>query len=827
MAIKSLIRMYGRLSAGTVRPAGACSHLNSLLAAVGPMIVMSAAPSTVGAQTATAANEVLEEIVVIGTRRPGRSAAESTAPIDVISGDAFAQVGNTADITDNLRFNIPSFNATVASGDGDTFVRPTSLRGLAPDQTLVMLNGKRRHRAALIAEFVPSAGKGAHGPNIGMIPSIALERVEVLRDGASAQYGSDAIAGVINLVTREAAEGSEVRLHYGQFYEGEQSYTVAGNFGLPLSDNGFLNVSLEYAGNDALSRGIQPTNAQAFIDAGVPGVGQDSPFDDAPLVQTWGRAQGENVRMFFNAGVDIDDDTSVYAQSNYADTFGRYRFFYRDPDHITLRTLREEHGFDGLPGGFTPYFDGDQEDFSLVGGIRGSFGNGVVYDFSAGYGYNGIDFVLNNTINQSIGLGADGNPAQRDFDVGDLQQEEVNLNADFSRQLSDTAHLAFGAEWREETFTVIAGEPASYFGAGSSGFKGFEPQNSGDFSRDNYALYAEIEQDLSADFVLQYAARYEDFSDFGDTVNGKVAARYDATPNFALRGALSTGFHAPTPGQANIQKITTTFDNDLGLQVESGTVAPNHPLAIAAGGSPLTEEQSTNFSVGFIAGFGAATSITADAYRIDIEDRIFKTQNLPSIDPVTGVGSNVQFFTNALALDVTGLDLVLTSSIDWGGSGANTGLGVAYNRNEVDVTSQRAVNGILPVSAASVEDIEESYPRDNIAVTTTTSAGTNWSLLIRLNYFGSHYDERGRIGGADGGALTKKLGSTTFVDVEFGYGISDDLRLTLGAANLFDDYVDRIEPPYANRLDAGLPYARRTATNFEGGSWYARMVYNW
>ena len=213
--------------------------------------------------------------------------------------------------------------------------------------------------------------------------------------------------------------------------------------------------------------------------------------------------------------------------------------------------------------------------------------------------------------------------------------------------------------------------------------------------------------------MLQYAARYEDFSDFGDTVNGKVAARYDATPDFALRGALSTGFHAPTPGQANIQKITTTFDNDLGLQVESGTVPPDHPLAIAAGGSPLTEEQSTNFSVGFIAGFGAATTITADAYRIDIEDRIFKTQNLPTIDPDTGVGSNVQFFTNALGLEVTGLDLVLTSSFDWGPGGVNTGLSVAYNRNEVDVISQRAVNGILPVSAANVEDIEESYPQDN------------------------------------------------------------------------------------------------------------------
>ena len=778
-------------------------------------------------QAESAEHDLLEEVLVIGTRRPGSSAEESTAPIDVISGDTFLQAGNTGDITDNLRFQVPSFNATIASGDGDTFVRPTALRGLAPDQMLVMVNGKRRHRNALIAEFVPAAGKGAQGPNMGMIPSIALERVEVLRDGASAQYGGDAIAGVINLVTRSESEGGEVRMHYGQFYEGEQSYSVAGNFGLPLTDRGFLNASVEYASNQALSRGVQRANAQALIDAGVPGVGQDTPFHDAPLTQSWGRAQTENVRLFFNAGSDISEDVSVYAQSNYADTFGRYRFFYRNPDHITLRTLREEHGFDGLPAGFTPFFDGHQEDFSFVGGVHGHIENGLHYDVSAGYGFNEIDFFLNNTINQSLGLGVHGNPAQRDFDVGDLQQEELSLNADFTRQLTDTAHLAFGAEWREETFTVVPGEPAAYFGFGSSGFKGFEPGNSGDFSRDNYALYAEIEQNLSADFLLQYAARYEDFSDFGDTINGKVAARYDASPNFALRGAVSTGFHAPTPGQANIQKITTTFDNDLGLQVESGTVPPDHPLAVAAGGSPLTEEQSTNVSLGLLAGFGAATSLTADAYRIDVDDRIFKTQNLPTFDPVTGVGSNVQFFTNALSLRVTGLDLVLASSFGWGSSGVDTGLTVAYNRNKVDVVSQRAVNGVLPVSEASVEDIEESYPRDRVTVSAITSAGGAWNLLVRLNHYGPHYDERGRIGGVDDSPPSRQVGSTVFVDVEFAYDVADSWRLVLGASNLFDDYVDRVLPPYANRVSAGLVHPRRTAANFEGGSWYARMVHNW
>lgn len=798
-----------------------------LLACLALLLGLHLAPATARAQSLEAEESVIEEIVVIGSRKRGRSAAESTAPIDVISGESFGLVGNTADITDNLRVSVPSYNASIASGDGDTFVRPTSLRGLAPDQTLVMVNGKRRHRAALIAEFVPSAGKGAHGPNIGMLPGIAFKRVEILRDGASAQYGSDAIAGVINFVTRDASEGGELRVQYGQFYEGEQSYLIAGNVGLGVGDRGFLNLSAEYAENDGLSRGIQRVNAQALIDEGVPGVGADTPFHDAPLVQSWGRAHSRNIRLFFNAGIDIGANATAYAQGNYSDVFGRYRFFFRAPDHITLRTLREQFGFNGLPAGFTPIFDGDQRDSSFISGLRGELGNGILYDVSVGYGENRINFILNNTINQSLGLGPDGNPAQRDFDVGDLEQQETTINADFSRQFTDSLHLAFGAEWREETFVVIAGEPSSWFGAGSSGFKGFEPQNAGDFSRDNYALYAEIEQDVSDSLLAQYALRYEDFSDFGDTINGKVAVRYDATDRFALRGALSTGFHAPTPGQANIQKITTTFDNDLGLQVESGTVPPTHPLALAAGGSPLTEEKSTNVSVGFATGFGESTTLTADFYRIEVEDRIFKTQNLPTINPLTGVGSNVQFFTNALDLNVTGWDLVLTTAFDWGRSGLSTALTAAYNHNEVKVDSQTAINGVLPVSEASVEDIEESYPQDRMTITATTSGAGNWDFLVRINYFGAHYDERGRIGGVDGGPPTQKVGSTVFVDLELGYQLDPCWRLTAGASNAFDEYVDVVGPPNANRQNVGLLYPRRTAANFEGGSWYIRANYVW
>ena len=791
-------------------------------------VLLATAPAQ--AQDGAAAQEI-EEVVVIGSRfATARSASDAAAPVDVFSSEDIGRVGNHTDLTDSLRALAPSYNAPTASGDGDTFVRSTSLRGLAPDQTLVMINGKRRHRAALIAEFVPAAGKGAHGPNIGLIPTIAVERVEVLRDGAVAQYGADAIAGVINLRMKDAAEGGEVRVDYGEFFEGEQSMKVAANAGLPLGPDGFLNLSLEYVDNEGLSRGRQRPNAQALIDAGVTGVGADAPFDDAPFVQTWGRPQTEDYRVFLNAGAPLSETADAYLHGNFASTEGRYRFFYRAGDnpatqaneaHSTIRALGIENR---LPQGFTPFFDGDHRDYSLVTGIRGEAGE-LGYDFSVGFGEDRLDFLLNNTVNPDVGLGADGLPAQRDFAVGALRQQETNVNADFTRRLTDTLQFAFGAEWREETFTVIAGEPSSYLGAGSSGFKGLEPINAGAFSRHNSALYGEFEQEVSSRILLQYALRYERFSDFGGTWNGKLAMRQDITDSFTVRGSVNTGFHAPTPGQSNLQKVTTTFDNDTGLQVESGTVRPDHPSAIAAGGTALEEEQSVDYSIGVWVGVGPV-EVTADLYSIDIDGRIYKTQNLPFFD-AAGVARNVQFFTNALNLEVTGLDVVATTHFDWGDCGVRTDLSFAWNHNEVEVASQSRVNGILPVSAADVEDIEKSYPEDRFTLTASTLLSPRLDLMVRVNYYGEHYDERGRIRGVDGNAPTKLLGSTVFVDAELRFDVSEAMRLAFGATNVFDEYIDVIGPPYANRLSVGLPYARRTAANFEGGSWYLRGSYHW
>jgi iron complex outermembrane receptor protein len=772
---------------------------------------------------------LLEEVITTGTRSArARSAEDSPVPVDVLKGEDFDAFGGTADLTDNLKSLVPSYTATPATGDGSAFVRPTSLRGTAPDQTLVLVNGKRRHRSALVQFFAPAAGNGAHGVDIGMIPGIAIKQVEVLRDGAAAQYGSDAIAGVINFITRDAPEGGEAFIQWGQHYDGEDSLRVGANAGFAVGEGGFINASIEYINNDALSRGIQRfSDAEALLAAGVPAsqIGADTPFGDEPLLQSWGRPETSGTRIFINSGFDLSDTARLYAWFGYGDTKGRYRFFYRTPDHSSLLPLREQ-GYTGLPAGFTPFLDGDQKDTTFVGGLDGEFQNGMYYDFSVGYGKNDLDYFLNNTVNPAIGLTPDLQIPQMDFDVGGYQQKEWNLNADFSMPIRDNINLGFGAEWREETYTAIAGEPNSYEGPGSSGFKGITPRDSGDFSRDNWGIYGDIEHDVSDEWLMQYALRYENFSDFGGTLNGKLATRYRVNDGFALRGAISTGFHAPTPGQANVRTTITTFDGTTGLQVEEGLVPSTDPRVEQVGGTALTEETAVNFSAGFTADVGETGQLTVDLYRIDVDDRIYRTGDiaLPNQPPPPAPELTISFYTNALDVRHTGVDIVYNAAFDWPSSG-QTLLTFAYGYNKVKVTGQKFINGVQPVSDATVEDIENNYPNHRFVLTSNTIWGDHWNFLVRANFYGSHYDERGTINAAV--EPSAKIGSTIYFDMELGYRINDRFKLAAGAVNVFDSYIDEIGPPNANRLSVGLQYPRRSAANYEGGFWYLRGSVFW
>ncbi len=754
--------------------------------------------------------EQAEVISILGTRGAPRTVTDSPVAIDVFSGEEFTANGNTADITDNLKSLVPSFTATPATGDGSAFIRPTSLRGMAPDQTLILVNGKRRHRSSLVQFFAPAAGNGAHGVDIGMIPSIALKSVEVLRDGAAAQYGSDAIAGVMNFQLKDADEGGSVVAQYGEFFEGEQSWIVGANAGFALGTDGFFNISFETNDNEALSRGIQRPNAQQLIDDGVQGVGADSPFGDAPFVQTWGRPETSGTRVAFNSGYEINDAIELYMHGGYADTDGRYRFFYRNPGHSTLTDVTS------LPAGYTPFLDGAQKDSSLVGGLKGETSNELTYNFSVGIGKNELAYFLNNTVNPALVV--NGDPGQRNFDMGGYEQEEVNFNADFAMPLTDDIFLGFGAEWREETFTTVAGELAAYENGSPSGMTAVSSREAGEFSRDNIAIYVDVEYNVSDDLLLQTALRYEDFSDFGNTINGKFAARYNVSDDFVLRGSISTGFHAPTPGQANVSTIITTFDGATGMQVEEGLFPVDDPLAIANGASPLTEEQSQSTSFGFTYSGMSDSNLAVDFYQTNVDDRIYRVGDIGQPD-----GSSVSFFTNALDVKHRGMDIVFTTSFDWSNS-ASTKFTYAFNHNTVDVTRQSSLDGINPVvSDSSVEDIENNYPENRFVATAVTDFADNYQVMLRANWYGEHYDERGTINAEV--QPTAKIDPVFFLDLEFNYFATDDLTLTVGAANIFDTFVNEIGEENANRLSVGLQYPRRTPANYEGGSWYLRAKY--
>ena len=759
----------------------------------------------------------IDEIVTLGTRsvKP-RSATDSTVPIDVINSEALNSIGGGADIIDNLNTLVPSFSATPATGDDSAFVRPTTLRGMAADQTLILLNKKRRHRSSVVQLFAPAANNGSHAPDIGMIPAIAVKNVEVLRDGAASQYGSDAIAGVINFGLKDADEGGSVEATYGEHYEGEDNWKIAGNIGLKLGSTGFLNLSADTNKNDGLSRGDQRPDAQALIDMGVSGVGADAVFDDEPFVQSWGRPEYEATRFAFNGGIPLTENSEVYFFGNYSQTEGIFRFFYRDPansDLLETLALGATNLSRETNAGYTPYLVGEQDDYSVYVGIRGELTSDTNYDVSVGMGKNELDYTLYNSLNGDAAL-INGTNAQRTFDTGDFEQEEVNINVDFSTLLNEQLVLSYGAEWREEAFTIDAGEPQSFVGGGVSGRPGTRVEDAGENDRDNYAVYADLEHEISDELLMQYALRYEDFSDFGDTINGKVAFRYFLAEDTALRGSVSTGFHAPTPGQSNLRSTTTTFDN-MGNQIDVGLLPADSPEVASAGGAPLKEEESLGFTLGITSDIGESTTVTLDFYHIEVDDRIYRTE----------IG-DISFFTNALDVEHEGVDLVLTSYFDWTDS-VSTNITFAYNYNTVEVADTKIINGVQVVNDELVEDIENNYAEHNFTLGSNTNIGDRWNVMARARYIGEHYDERGDIAGTSSLGASAEIDPVVYVDLELNFDVTDNLRLTFGGANIFDEYPDKIKdvPGQANRISVGLPYPRRSPANYEGGSWYLKTTY--
>lgn len=912
------------------------------------------APSALAQQA-----DQIEELVIVGSRRDPRSAADSIAPVDVISGADFT-ANATSDISDLLRVAVPSYNVnTQPISDAATIVRPANLRGLSSDHTLVLLNGKRRHRASVISFLGGGISDGAHGPDVGVFPSIGLKQVEVLRDGASSQYGSDAIAGVINFTLKDDREGGAVELKWGSTYAGDgDNYRLSGNIGLPLGVNGFVNISAEFIEADDTIRSVQRTDAAQLIAAGnadVTALSVNTVTSD--VTQIWGQPNvNDDFKIFVNSGYEFNDSLEVYAFANYAERQVEGGFFYRNPtnragvyagpsvDPVTgaLSTADDAvasilvgdlsvssemtgdplidtagdcpagiplTGAGGLipnqavldqvtasdncfsfvelfPGGFVPRFGGDTSDAAIVIGARGtlSIGEGLNYDISYSYGNNETVFFINNTVNASLGPAQPfGNNGVTSFNPGAYEQTDNNFNLDVSYGLpvgfASDLNIAAGFEARSEEFSITEGDLASRqlgvlsspsiafpagqgFASSSNGFGGFvlpdpnRPLNdpnsvTEDFSQNNIALYLDVETDIIDSFSVQGAIRYENFNTFGSTFDWKLGVLFKATDNLRFRSTISTGFRAPTTGQANVVNVSTVFV--AGILADQGTI----PLSSGAGqfingrrADPFTlnPEESVNFSLG--TGFNVGGwAITLDYFNVKVDDRIalsptidflaelqaFALENgvssaglntsqlINTLDSLANFNaadfsgsedlSTFSVFTNNFDTSTQGLDLVANYPFTLVGGDAN--LSVAVNYTNTNVTNRGRFEDLGDLR---IRSLEENIPnwKGNIAL---TNSNGDWRWLVRANFHGAYFEDH-----LGNNGFPVDLGGEVTFDVELGYEISKGFELTAGASNVTDNFPDELPADIAGI--AGARYPSTAPYGFNGGQYYFRARYS-
>ena len=847
---------------------------------------------TVQAQQSEAG--VIEEIVIIGSRRQdGRSQAESLVPVDVISGDDFMAQGSTG-IDSQLANLVPSYNIDQQPiNDAATLVRPAKLRGLPPDSTLVLVNGKRRHRASVITFLGNGVADGSQGPDISSIPAIALKRVEVLRDGAAAQYGSDAIAGVINFELKDDAEGGMVEARWGEFYDGDgDGFNVSGNIGLPLSSNGFANLSFEYREADPTSRSQQRSDAQGLIDAGNTYI-TDSNYDSVfhPNVMVWGAPEFEyDYKFFGNAGFDISDNMEVYGYGNYAKRKVEGGFYFRNPhtrggvfdggkmtvDGVEYDTVKVAD-LDGIdmggacpairiidnvaspediasvqadpncesfitrfPGGFVPRFGGVMEDYGFALGIRGELADWHV-DLSGVYGRHNADFFMRHTLNTNLLAHPDLDITvaniPTDYNPGAYTETDYTINLDVSKLVDLAAFysplsVAFGLEHRQEKFKITqGGENAWYthrdegglfdqgFGPGSNGFTGFGPEIAKSWSRNSYAAYMDLEAELSEGVLLGAAGRYEDHKGVGETMDVKLSVRGQVTDNFAVRGAVSTGFRAPTVGQANVFNVTTAFTE--GKLQDEATIPPTHPASALIGGKPLTPEESINYTIGTVFNVGDV-DVTVDYFHIKVKDRIArssKRQLTPmevdileaqGVDDAASYSGGIRFFTNDFDTTTQGIDVIATYPVDMMGGHTNFSFAGNWTETTVDKFNPDVI------SDKRVIQLEKNLPRTRFTLSANHLQGP-WSFLARARYYGKFTEFT-----TDDGSARNEGDARALVDIEGSYTFKESLTLVAGAENVLDT-----KPSKLSSNVSGLVYTETSPYGFNGGFYYFRAIWSY
>ena len=841
-----------------------------------------------------------EEVVVVGTRRSqGRpTVTRSPVPVDVLTAEQL-RAQPSSDMAELVRVLAPSFNVnTQPISDAATAMRPMNFRNLAPDHMLVLVNGKRRHRGAVIAWLGNGLSDGSQGPDISTIPAIAVRQVELLRDGAAAQYGSDAIAGVLNFQLKDARQGGSFEYRQGLYADanagdpatcggvglscaaiGDRAgrYSVAGNAGLPLGNAGFINMSLEYGAQDPTNRAAQRDDAAWLGPAGGPAA--------RDTAQVWGTPRiDDDLKLFVNSGLQLASGLRPYAYANHARRTVTGGFYYRHPhtrggvfrgpivggsptllvgdrrwaetgipgaggcpavplvddlpDPAALAAIEADPDcftlYSRFPSGFTPQFGGTLRDEAIVAGMTHVRDSGLIWDASASLGRSAIDQFIRDTVNASLGY-----DTPTSFSPGAYEQEEANFNLDVAVPVGSRLHVAAGAERRTERFTIRPGDEPSWrigpyaeqgFSSGSNGFNGYRPDTTaGSWARTSLAGYGDVEfSGLDGAWTLGSALRFEHFDDFGSTLNGKLAARRELTGAVSARGAISTGFRAPTPGQQNTFNVTTAFID--GQLTNNGVVPSTSGVALARGGGPLRPETSRNYSAGLVFDKGPM-QLSADLFLIDVADRLALSQEIrlrpDEIEVLLGEGIAearnfpvFRFFLNDFDTRTWGLDLV------WSLQHGPNSLHAAWNHTSTTLLNLDS----SVIDRFRVATLEHGLPVTRWSISARRDTG-EWRTMARLAFYGSYWDSEDGRNAADADPtliadpwLYPAYAGRALLDVEVSRQIASGAWLSVGAQNALNTYPEM--NPYG-AMTVGNRYGQFSPFGFDGAYYYARMGFEW
>lgn len=796
--------------------------------------------STAAVAAAAEANTAVDEVIVTGTRSVTRTVTTSLAPIDVLSAEVLEKSGKQS-TRDLISTFVPSAT-TSNSGAGASFaIKTVSLRGLAADQVLVLVNGKRRHNTAVI--FVNgTVQNGQSPPDLDLIPSSSVSRIEVLRDGASAQYGSDALAGVINVILKDDAEGGSFSTLAGVTGKGDGE-TVQGslNYGFGAGGPGYVNVTLDAKSTNYADRGgVSPYTGVLYF----PVNGAPDPREATADRHTAhpGAPQLQSYSLGYNGGLQVGD-VKLYSFGTISSRKSAAYLTFRPPNSLNNITYV-------YPDGYTPRLFLKDKDYQFAGGAKGSGLMGFDWDASTSFAKNDVAFS-SNSLNASLGTGSPSH-----FYLGSLIFKEWTSNFDVSREydlgLAKPMFVAAGVEYREDTFQIGAGQPESYINGGyraptgtplagqvtqggAQGVTGFPPFAAGTFKRNNRSAYLNVEQALAENFEVSLAGRFEHYSDFGNAKTAKASMRWEPVKGYAVRATASTGFRAPSLQQEHYGSSSTIGVNIPGQGVVLYPVQllpPDNPAAIALGAKPLKPEKSTNYSAGLVAQPLPGMNLTVDVYQIEIRNRIIQSEQLGPNNTVSAAlasqGLNPQqaafYYANAADTRTRGIDIVTDYKTDFGDWGAvKWTFSANFNKtkftNVVPPPPQLAAAGLVLIGRTRMGDFTTGTPHDKQILTADYSNGP-FSAMLRVTRFGKVVTRN-----ATNPALDEEVAPAGIVDLDVGYQVTDAIKVSVGANNLLDTYPDVVKPGNRGGTNPFTYYNQNSPYGILGGFYYAKLMW--